>query len=443
MRSQPRILIIQPSHYRSRSNLSPYKTRKRALVGLTLPYLAALTPHGWEVQLVDEQMSSIDFEAEADVVAITTWTINSLRAYEIADRFRARGVPVIMGGPHTYFYPEESADHCDGVGVGEGETIFPVMLGDAIEGRLRKFYRAPRPGELAHLPFPRYDLLDLSKYGLIRTFSVQTSRGCPFRCEFCSERFYLGNDYRYRPVQDVINEIKSSLARNIFFADSNFAGKPDHTMELMEAFIPLRIRWSTLWPAYLCNNARFMDLAKRSGLLHVNLGIESVDQQTLRELGKKNSMVSQYQSVLRNLREREISYSLNFIFGWDTEPADIFSSTLRFLREEKVPAAYFNILTPHKGTPLYERMLAEDRIIHIDDIGRWPGIHCHIKPKNLTAEELEENVRMLYRKFYNYASMFTRLPLPLNQARIASWMINLSQRKVSRAQVDMESFDDY
>jgi radical SAM superfamily enzyme YgiQ (UPF0313 family) len=316
------------------------------------------------------------------------------------------------------------------------------MLEDAAHGRLRKIYRAGPLTPLESLPLPRYELLDLRKYGFFKTFSVQTSRGCPFRCEFCSERFYLGEPYRYRPVAEVIAEIQATRAKNLLFADSNFAGKVDHTLELMEALIPLKVRWSSLWSAYLCLDRKFMDLAQKSGLLHVNIGIESIDPEALQEMNKKANQVRQYQEILRNLRERGISYSLNFIFGWDTEKEDVFSSTLAFLRQNKVPAAYFNILTPHKGTPLYERMKGEDRIIDIDQIGRWPGFFCHIKPKHFPPEELEEKIKNMYRKFYSYSSMLARLPLPLTKAGIASWVINLSQRKLFRVG-GQENFEDY
>lgn len=438
-----KLLIIQPSHYRSKSNLTLHKARKRTLVGLTLPYLAALTPREWEVTLIDEQLMDIDFKAPVDVVAITAWTINSFRAYEIADRFRERGVPVILGGPHAYFYSDEAAEHCDAVGIGEGEKIWGLMLEEAVRGRLKKVYRADHLPDLKNLPLPRYDLLNLQKYGLIKTFSVQSSRGCPFTCEFCSERFYLGHSYRYRPVEEVIDEIKRSKAKNILFADSNFAGKISHTVELMEALLPLKVRWSALWSAYLCNNETFMDLAKRSGLLHLNIGIESIDQDTLSGLNKRINRVKEYKNILHNLRKRGISYSLNFIFGWDTEKEDVFASTLAFLKEEKVPVAYFNILAPHKGTPLYERMKAENRIIAIDDIGRWPGIHCYIRPAYCSAEKLERHVKEMYSEFYSYASIFSRLPWPITKANIASWVVNLSERKVSRAGAAIEDFDAY
>jgi len=237
-----KLLIIQPSHYQSRSDLKPLKTRKRDVVGLSLPYLAALTPGDWDIELIDQQLQDIDFEARADLVAITTWTINSLSAYEIVDRFKARGTPVIMGGPHTFFFGEEAAEHCDAVGIGEGEEIWPKMLDDASNGRLRKFYHAEKSLDLSGLPFPRYDLVDLEKYSHFKTFAVQTSRGCPFRCDFCSERFYLGKKYRYRPVSDVIEEMKFNRLKNVLFTDSTFAGKRSHTMELLEALIPLKVR---------------------------------------------------------------------------------------------------------------------------------------------------------------------------------------------------------
>ena len=437
-----RLLIIQPTHYISPSNRSLHRTKKRSVVNLTLPYLAALTPKEWDVTLVDEQLNEVDFSAPVDVVAITTWTMNSIRAYEIADRFRELGVTVLMGGPHMFFHEEEAAEHCDAVGSGEGEDIWPMMLEDAAAGRLRRFYRAERPNNLERLSFPRYELINMQQYGRFKTFSVQTSRGCPFKCEFCSERLYLGHTYRYRPTGDVVEEIKFTGAKDILFADSNFAGNIAHTMELMEALIPLRVRWSALWSAHLCKNDRFMDLAKKSGLLHVNIGMESIDPKTLISMNKRVNKVGEYRQILDGLRRRGISYSLNFIFGWDTETEDVFETTLRFLKDQKVPAAYFNILTPDKGTRLYDSMKQEGRITDLDNMGRWPGDKCFIKPKNFTPETLEKRVRELNRKFYSYPSMLARLPFPVTMANIASWIVNFSQRKVLRED-SMESFDGY
>jgi len=434
-----KLLIIKPSHYRSKLDRRPYKTRKRNVVGLTLPYLAALTPSDWDIELVDQQLEDIDFEARADLVAITTWTINSLLAYEIADSFRAKGVPVIMGGPHTFFCAEEAAQHCDAVGIGEGEEIWPKMLADASNGRLRKFYRADNSLNLAGLPFPRYDLQDFRKFSFFKTFAVQTSRGCPFRCDFCSERYYLGEKYRFRPVADVIDELKISGIKNVLFTDSTFAGKKSHTMELMEALVPLKLRWSALWSSNLCRDVRFLDCAKRSGLLHVNIGLETIDRGTLAGMNKRVNKITYYKELINNLRKRGISFSFNFVFGYDGEDAGIYDQTLEFLRENQVPAAYFNILTPHIGTPLYDRMRKEGRLIDPDLIGKLPGLACHFLPKHCTPGELEERVMRMYREFYSLESIAGRLGLPLSVADFASWTINLSQRRMFRS--GSENFD--
>ncbi len=436
-----KLFIIQPSHVKGRANLAPFKSSRRDLVGLTLPYLAALTPKEWDIELIDQQLMDIDFNAPVDLVAITTWTINSLLAYEISDRFRARGVPVIMGGPHAFVCPGEVAQHCDGVGIGEGEKIWPKMLEDAANGRLQKFYRQEKSLKLRDLPSPRYDLLDLRRYSYFKAFAVQTSRGCPFHCDFCSERFFLGQEYRYRPVDEVIAELKHGGIKNIFFTDSTFAGNKPHSMELMEALVPLKVRWSALWSTNLCRDKRFLDCAKRSGLLHVNIGLETIDRDALAGMNKKINDTGCYKEIIDNLRERNISYSFNFVFGYDMEHEDICDLTLAFLKENKVPVAYFNILTPHLGTPLYDRMKSEDRLLDQGNIGRWPGLTCYFKPKHCTPGELEARVMRMYREFYNLKSIADRLGFPTSASDFASWLINMSQRRMFNS--DSENFDNF
>jgi radical SAM superfamily enzyme YgiQ (UPF0313 family) len=438
-----RLLIIQPSYYRSPTDRTVFKVRRRQVVPLTTPYLAALTPPDWEIKLLDEQLEPIDFNYRADLVAITTWTLHSYRAYDIADEFRRRGVPVILGGPHTYFHAAEAGEHCDAVGIGEAEGIWAKMLVDALHGRLQKLYQTELPPDLAGLPLPRYELLNLRRYGPFKTFTVSSSRGCPFRCEFCSERLLLGENYRCRPVPEVVEEIRRLRLRNILFGDSNFGGKRSHAMELMEALIPLKVRWSALWSSYLCNDGDFLDLAQRGGLLHVNIGIESINPDTLNGMNKRFNKTARYAEMLANLRRRGISYSLNFIFGWDGETEGAFSATLNFLQEHKVPVAYFNILTPVKGTPLYDRMQNEGRITNCQDIDRWPGQSCYIRPSHGSPAELEQNVQRMYRDFYSLPSIFSRMSWPVTKANLASWVINLSQRRMAHAGSANNNFDGY
>jgi radical SAM superfamily enzyme YgiQ (UPF0313 family) len=440
-----RLLIIQPSHYNSKHDRTVFKSRRRSLVPLALPYLAALTPDGWDVTLVDEQIQDIDFDCRPDLVAITSWTVHSIRGYDIAREFRGRGIPVIMGGPHVWFHAEEAAEHCDAIGIGEGEPIWTEMLKDAENGRLKKVYRAPQMPSIAGLPVPRWDLLDLKRYGPFKTFTLMSSRGCPMQCEFCSERLYLGGGFRMRPVEDVIHEIKCCGSKNIFFGDSDFGGKRAEAMKLMEAMIPLKLRWSALWTSFLCYDDEYMDLAERSGLLHINVGIESINPSTLKGMNKRFNKVEKYGIMLENLRKRGISYSLNFIFGWDNETPEVFDTTLNFLQREKVPVAYFNILCPEIGTMFYETMKKDDRILRLEDIGRFPGEFCHIKPKNFTAEQLEKSVQEMYVKFYSWKSMFQRLPMPVTQGNIASWIVNFSQRNLAQRSLGNHNnnFDAY
>ncbi|MGO8676271.1 MAG: B12-binding domain-containing radical SAM protein [Limisphaerales bacterium] len=438
-----KLLIIQPSNYLSKRDRTVLKVRRRRVVPLTLPYLAALTPEGWDITLVDEQLHPVPFDERFDVAAVSCATLTSFRAYDVADEFRRRGVPVLLGGPHTFFHSEEAGEHCDAVGIGEAEPIWATMIEDALHGRLARLYRAEQLPDLAGLPPPRYDLLDLRRYRPFETFTIVSSRGCPFQCEFCSERFLLGDSYRCRPVPEVIEEIKRCSSRNIFFGDSNFGGKRSHAMELMEAMVPLRLRWSALWPSYLCNDNDFMDLAQRSGLLHLNIGLESISPETLAGMNKTFNKTHKYADMLANLRRRGISYSLNFIFGWDGEVQGVFDATLKFLYEHKVPVAYFNILTPIKGTPLYERMRSQGRILDEKEVGRWPGQICYLRPPYGTPASFENHVRNLYRDFYSLPSMVSRLPMPLTQSNIASWVINFSQRRMARGDRSLNNFDGY
>lgn len=440
----PTLLIIQATGYRSQDRRVPYRIRKRKLVGAVLPYLAALVPADWTVRLVDDAIEKADYTEAVDAVAITARTVTSLRAYEIADRFRALRVPVLMGGPHATFHALEMAEHADAVCIGEAEGVFPRMLEDAAAGRLKTFYHRDGAADLSGMPTPRWDLLNPAHYVFYRPFVIQYSRGCPYTCDFCAERRLNGDHgYRYRPVDDVIAEIKRCGSRHVFFAASQFVGNKARTMEFMEALVPLRVRWSALFSSHFCLDTKFLDLAKRSGLLHVNMGIESISQDTLKSMHKSFNRASSYREVVRNLQQRNISYSFNFVFGADSDEPGVFDATLRFLNEHKVDAAYFNIMVPLRGTPLYQRMKAEGRLVDEANMERWPGVRCHFRPLRMSADELVTQVKRLQRDFYSLRSMFRRLPIPRTEAHMASWNVNLVQRKVAANSDSMCEFSEF
>jgi len=423
--------IIQPTYYMDPVDRRPYKTRRLNLLPLTLPYLAALVPGGVEVLLTDEKIQDIDYDTPCDGVFLTVWTLHSFRAYDIARRFREKGVPVIMGGPHIFFHADEALQHADAVAIGEGEDLIPEIVSDLDRGRLRPIYRSGNRHTLSALPLPRRELLDLRRYSRFHTVSVQTTRGCPNRCEFCAERFYLGTRYRMRPVPEVIEEIRATGARRIFFVDSTFAGNRSRTLQLMEGLIPLKLRWSALWTADRVLDDPFMRLARKSGLLHLNLGIESIKQETLAGMNKRTTQADRLQEVVGKLHALGVSYSFNLIFGWDTDELTDFRETLEFLEKNRVHAAFFNSFAPHKGTGIYERFLSEGRIPDPENMNRWPGVAAKIRPKHFSAAQLEASLRWMYQKFYSWPSMLKRLPPPLSMEALASWSVNLSQRRIA------------
>ncbi len=440
----PRLLIIQATGYRYRGLRAPYKLRKRKLVGAVIPYLAALAPKGWDITLVDDATEEVDFNAKTDVVAITIRTVTSFRGYEIAAAFRRRGIPVLLGGPHTTFHSEEAAEHADAVCIGEAEGVFPKMLEDAAAGRLQKFYRRDQVASLVGMPTPRWDLLNPDKYVFYRPFVIQYSRGCPYICEFCAERRLNGDySYRSRPAAEVVADVKKCGSKHIFFAASQFAGDTERAMELMEALIPLRVRWSTLFSAHYCLDEKFMDLAQRSGLLHVNTGIESISQETLKAMHKSFNKASQYSQMIRNVTKRDISYSLNFVFGSDEDDESVFDSTLKFLEEHKAQTAYFNILVPLRGTPLHQRFKDEGRLIDEENMERWPGLSCHFKPLRFSPDELVRRISKIRHDFYSNTSAIRRLPLPYKNAHFAAWNLHFLQRRVVTHINSMRDFTEF
>jgi len=241
----------------------------------------------------------------------------------------------------------------------------------------------------------------------------------------------------------VVEDIKRCGSRHIFFAASQFAGNTARTMELMEALIPLKIRWSTLFSSHYCLDPEFLDLAQRSGLLHVNTGIESIDQQTLKSMHKGFNRVKEYERLIAEFHKRNISYSLNFVFGSDEEQEDAFDTTLEWLCRNKAHTAYFNILVPLRGTPLYERMKADGRIIDEENMERWTGVFCNYRPLRYSPEELVYRVKKIRRDFYTWRSTLRRLPFPTSQADFASWNLNILQRKVSSHLDSMRDFSEF
>lgn len=399
-----RLHIIQPTTYNSNGAL--FQTRKRWVIGLTLPYLAGLTGVGIDIKLTDERLESIDFNEEHDLIAITVMTRSSKRAYEIARLYRAKGKKVVMGGFHVSFNPDEAKRHCDAIFIGEAEDTWHEMLKDFESGSLKEVYKSSEFHNLRNLPFPRYDILDLNRYK-IKFLPIQASRGCPHVCNFCEVSYMYGNRYRFRPVEEVLEEIKRSGLKKVQFVDDNFAANRRYTIDLIERLIPLKIKWTCLWPIKNSSDEELLDLAKRSGCYHINMGIESISEESIKDMGKKQNMVSEYVKSLSLLNKKGIFYSLNFIFGWDSDDKFTFLKTLNFLKNNKVPLSFFSILFPQKGTKIYEFLDKDNRIIGDNP---FEALHqkCIFEPKKMTIKELECGVQKMYKDFYSISSILRR-----------------------------------
>jgi radical SAM superfamily enzyme YgiQ (UPF0313 family) len=374
---------------------------------LSLAVLAALTPPDWEVRLVDEAVEPIDFEAPADLVGITVMTSVAPRAYEVSARFRERGVPVVLGGIHPTALPEEAAAHADAVVVGEAEGVWPEVLRDAVRGRLRKFYRRRSRPDLAGLPVPRRDLFKPGAY--LTTATVETSRGCPFSCDFCSVSRFFGRTYRWRPLRDVLNELSNLGRKLVFFVDDNIFGARARAREFFKSLIPLRLTWVGQSSLNIARDPELLGLAARSGCRGLFIGLESFLARNLQEVGKSLlNRVDDYGEAVSRIQAHGIGILGAFIFGFDGDDPGVFTRTVRLAQRLRLAAAQFGILTPFPGTVLRERLERQKRILH-NDWSRYTISNVVFRPAGMSPETLQAGFEWAYRAFYSSGSILRRL----------------------------------
>lgn len=405
-----KILLIQPTT--SFPDGTHYKSKTRWMMGLTLPYLAGLTPKGIDVELLDDRMDEIDYDKGYDLVGVTTTISTSYRAYHIAEEFRKRGVTVVFGGFHATLMPEECLEHCDAVVEGEAEYSWPELLDDFAQGNMKRHYRAEKYHDLKNLPVPRWELLDRKKY-FVPYLPLMTTRGCPFACSFCEVPLVYGTHYRHRPVGDVIEDVKRIPTRKIQIVDDNIASSHDYAKELFKALAPLKVRWSCLWTINTAHDSELLDLAVKAGVYHVNIGIESISQKSLSSINKKQNRVQEYVAMLRELEKRGIFYSLNFMFGLDEDTREIFEETREFLKQLKAPMVFFNTPIPREGTAMRSKLAEEGRILN-PFVDRYLGMECLFTPKNMSVEEVVEGLWNSYQDFYSLRKIFKRFLWPPN-----------------------------
>jgi radical SAM superfamily enzyme YgiQ (UPF0313 family) len=386
---------------------------------LQLGLLAALTPPDVEVELHDDRCEEIPFDQPTDLVAITVETFTARRAYEIATEYRARGVPVVLGGFHVTLLPEEAAARADAIVLGDAESVWADVVTDAGRGRLRPVYRGV-PGVPQAKVLPRRELF--AGKGYLPITLMQFGRGCPHECAFCAISAFFGRTHRTRPVREVIRELEDQKRRTIFFVDDNIVADRAAAKELFRALRPLRIRWVSQASIDMLRDHELMDLMVESGCMGHVIGFESIEPESLRGMRKTPNLGSfrNYAPEVEALRGYGLQTWAAFTLGHDADTPESIERTLRFALESKFTFAAFNILTPYPGTPLYKRLAAEGRLLYD---GRWwlhPEYrfnHAAFRPARMSAEELTELCFRVRSRFNAPWSIFRRFFEPRTNMR--------------------------
>jgi radical SAM superfamily enzyme YgiQ (UPF0313 family) len=382
-----------------------------AIQKANLPLLAALTPPEHTVTIVDEAFDADDPSEDVDLVGITVMTDLVLRAYQIADAYRQRGIKVVMGGIHATVLPGEALRHADAVVAGEAETVWPKLLSDAASGNMRRLYRAGAAANLAGMPAPRRDLYPKRTYRSYTPLAtgIETGRGCPYRCEFCSIGAVMGRQYRMRPTSEVIAEIASAGNSHLFFVDDALAVNRPAARKLFAEMIPLGLKWAGQGNVTLAEDLDLLRLMKRSGCVGLLVGFESVQQEPAGGMQKIASLHIGFEEAVRRFHGEGIALLGAFIFGFDHQTADVFDQTLEFSVKARLDALELRILTPFPGTRLYSRLLEEGRMFLPDWWLRgYPADTLLFQPKGMTPDQLVDGFVRLNRQTYSVGSILKR-----------------------------------
>lgn len=377
---RPRLGHVANNGYRSPASLEP----------LALGILKALTPSHIKVTTIDERLEPVDFAEPTDLVALSVCTFSAKRAYEIAAAYKKLQpkVLVVLGGFHPTLVPDEAAEHADAVACGDAEPIWAEILDDAAKGKLKPRYQAERLGPQQGIS-PDRSAFAGKRYAPVNV--VQYGRGCPHRCEFCSIRAFYKGRICYRDPRDVAEEIRKNRLKRLFIADDNIMASKKKFVELLELITPLGIKWTSQIDLRFADDPKLIAMAKRSGCQGLIIGLESLNRSNLEQMNKSWNPLEQYRERLGRLRQAGIMVWGTFVIGYDDDGPDVFARTVDFAIRERLFIANFNPLQALPGTPLYDRLLREGRLVSerwwLDPNYRWHDatvIPRGMSPENLT-----------------------------------------------------------
>lgn len=379
-----------------------------AMEPLVFAILKSLTPPDVEVVLRDERIEKIHDDEPADLVAISIETFTARRAYQLAARFRLRGIPVVAGGHHPTLLPEEVLKHVEAVIIGDAEGVWPRVLADTAAGRLKRIYHQEDPAPLGG---PRPDRSIFAGKRYLPIHPVQFGRGCRFACDFCSVHAFYGSRLAHRPIAEVIAEIAALPGQMIFLVDDNLFADRNAAEALLRALIPLNIRWVCQVSIDVAADELLLDLMALSGCQCALVGFESLRRGNLEGMKKlPNLGFPDYPMAVARFRQRGIMVYGTFVFGYDEDDPTAFVETLDFALSSKLCLANFNPLTPTPGTELFRRLREEGRLLH----PQWwlaPEFRygmATFQPRKMTTQELSEGCFFARKRFNSYASIAGR-----------------------------------
>jgi radical SAM superfamily enzyme YgiQ (UPF0313 family) len=378
---------------------------------LALPILAGLSPADAQISFTDDLLTPIHLDKdlkEVDLVGITVLTKTAVRAYDIADAYRRKGIPVVLGGIHPTAVPKEAKEHADSVVLGEAEKVWPHLVEDARTGNLKPFYRQEGHTDPSRIPRPRREILP--KRGYLPLDVVQVSRGCPFRCEFCTVQKFFGEAHRLRPVSEVVEEVRCLPHRWMMFNDDNIFGNPSYSKELLKALVPLKKKWFGQASLSGLRKVENVELLAKSGCISLFIGFESLSKRNLVTAQKPQNDPSEYREIIESLHRFGIAICGAFIFGFDEDDPSVFEETVSFAVQTKLFSAVFMILTPYPETIFYHRVKNEGRLAqdHCWLLEKPEDSAPHFLPMKMSAEALREGWKKAWKEFYSYPSIWRR-----------------------------------
>jgi radical SAM superfamily enzyme YgiQ (UPF0313 family) len=380
--------------------------------------IAGLTPKDVTIKFYDDRMELIPFDEPTDLVAISIETYTAKRAYQIASEYRQRGVPVVMGGFHATLCPKEVADYAEAVIIGEAEELWPQLIDDFRHGKLENFYQQSTRPPLAGLK-PDRSIFRGKRYLPIGL--IEGGRGCHFSCDFCAIQTMFNQTHHRRPLDEVLREVQEVWPHKklIFFVDDNLISNTKEAKEFLRALIPLKIRWVSQASINAAHDEEFLDLLGRSGCQGLLIGFESLNPDSLQAMNKGfNTMQGGYEQAMANLRRYRIRLYATFVFGYDTDTLAAFPETIAFAKRHRFYIAAFAHLLPFPGTPLYQRLAREKRLLYpawwLDETYSYNKIP--FRPKQMNPEELQHHCLEARRAFYSWSSIMRRSLDPVNRA---------------------------